>query len=148
MTRLIKSFWFFSLILFLGTLLYVYASLPEPVELFFAQGGSIEYISKDHFFYFALAIVSISNVVVYTFARHLRDTRNTKLALSEGFTRWLFSFSTLLNFFFMVVCMFFSVVNSGENFDPDNFGFLIFLSLGLMAFWLIGLPFVILRRKI
>ncbi|MBL6449117.1 hypothetical protein JMN32_22590 [Fulvivirga sp. 29W222] len=144
MTRLVKAFWFLSLIVGLAVLLYTYAGLPEQVAYEIETGGGMSYMSRETFFYLSLAVLVVANFSLYTVSRSLRYRKESLNALM---TNWQLSLAGVLNFFFIVIWNFISLVNSGENFDYDNFGYMIYVALGLIVIWVIALPVLLIRHQ-
>ena len=144
MARLIKAFWFLSLLTGLVVLLYVYAGLPEQVTYKLGEGGaSISEIGKEAFFYISLAALVVANFSLYTVSRSLRYKR---ASTNHLMTNWQLSLAGLFNFFFIVAWSFISVINSGENFDYDYLGYLIYIALGFIVIWILAFPILLLRH--
>lgn len=143
MARMIKAFWFISLLIGLAVLLYVYAGLPEQVAYEIEKSGA-SYIGREAFFYLSLAVLVIANFSLYTVSRSLRYRR---ASTNNLMTNWQLSLAGVLNFFFIVVWNFISVVNSGENFNYDNFGYMIYVALGLIVIWIIALPVLLIKHQ-
>lgn len=140
MPKLIKAFWFISVLGVLVALLYVYAALPEHVVYNLAEDG----VSRDTFFYISLAIVTLSNFALYALSKNLRyKNLNINVIISS----WALSFAGVLNFFFIVTMNFFFLFNSGEKFNYNSFGYLIIVGLILIIIWVLGLPVFLIREK-
>ncbi|GAA0190334.1 hypothetical protein GCM10009122_51800 [Fulvivirga kasyanovii] len=144
MTRLIKAFWFLSLIVGLAVLLYIYAGLPEQVAYQIGEAGGMSYMGREAFFYLSLAALVIANFSLYTVSRSLRYRRKSTNTLM---TNWQLSLAGVFNFFFIVIWNFISLFNSGENFNYDNFGYMIYVALGLIVIWMIALPVLLIRHQ-
>lgn len=139
MNKIIKAFWFFTLLATLATLLYTYAAIPIGGTLSFFDGDTI---SREVFFNISLAFITIGNFSLYSIARKFRKS---EMPVAEFLIGWLMSFASVLNFFFMSSLTFVQVINSGENFDYTNFGYYIYITLGLVIGWVVALPFFILN---
>ncbi|MTI40117.1 hypothetical protein [Fulvivirga lutimaris] len=142
MNKLIKAFWFFTLLATLATLLYTYAAIPIGGSLSLFDGQNT--ISRETVFNVSLAFITICNFSIYSIARKFRKS---EVPVAEFLVGWLMSFATVLNFFFMSSLTFIQLVNSGENFDFSNFGYYIYITLGLVIGWVVALPFFILNLK-
>lgn len=142
MTRLVKAFWLLSLLISLGALLYVYAGLPEVINLDFISSGYT--LNRETYFYLTLGILSFSNFSLYALSRHMKY-RNE--AINSIMINWQLSLAALLNFFYIVAMFFLFLLNSGETFNYDYFGYLIFVSLGLVIIWIFVLPILLIRNK-
>lgn len=142
MTRLVKAFWFVSVLISLAVLLYVYAALPEIVNLNIL--GGVHKFDRETSFYTALAVVALSNFALYALSRHMKY-RNK--AVNTIMINWQLSLAGLLNFFYIVAMLFLFLLNSGETFNFDNFGYLIFVSLGFIIIWIFVLPILLIRNR-
>jgi hypothetical protein len=139
MGRLIKFLWLITLFASLGTLLYTYASMGEELEF-----GTYQF-SREVYFYTALLILVIFNFTFYTLSRNL-GYENDKLR--KALVNWQLSFAAVLNLFFITSVFFIMLVNSGESFNYNNFGYLIYLSLALIGVWILMLPALFSRKII
>lgn len=141
--RFIKVSWFFSLVGTLATLLYVYAALPEHVvyslsDRFVGKAA----IGREGFFYVALFSIAFVNFLLYALSRNLKY----KLPdVNDLIRNWQLSLAVVLNIFFIVILFFVYLVNSGDKFDYDYFGYLIYVCLGLLFIWIVALPFLLVR---
>ena len=141
--RFIKFGWTISLVAGLGTLLYVYASIPEQVvyslsDKYFGKGA----ISRDAFFYTALGFMAFMNFLLYALSKNLKYKMES---VNETIKKWQLSLAVLINIFAIVVMNFVFLVNSGDTFDFNNFGFLIYIALGLIVLWILTLPILLIR---
>ena len=139
MSRVVKFFWFLSLFAGLGSLLYTYASMSE--QLVFGQSE----FTREAYFYGALVILVLFNFTFYAISRNLRYSSKP---LEEMMVNWQLSFAAVLNLFFIVSVFFVMLVNSGEQFNFDNFGYLLYVSLGLILLWVLALPVLIGRAAV
>lgn len=135
--KLFKAVWFLSVLAVLAHLLYIYAGLPEQVVVNDGENGFS--VSREVFFYGALAALALINVLVYavsTVYRHDVELR-----------AWFHGLVITLNIFFVVASSLVSVYNSSEKFDYDRIGFVIYGSIGLVVCWAISWPvYKIFRR--
>lgn len=139
MGRLIKFIWFLTLFVALFALLYTYAGAPE--EMVF---GSYSF-TREVYFYVALFILVMFNFTFYALTRNLgyREGR-----LRSALINWQLSFAAVLNLFFITSVFFLMLTNSGENFDYDYFGYLIYVCLALIGLWILMLPAIFSRKII
>ena len=137
--KILKGVWFMSLMGTVAIFMYVYASLPDPIEIGdHARGISI---SRNGLFYSMLGILAIFNALVFTVSRLFKD-RN------EFFTSWFFVLVIFLNLFLVVAMQFINLLSSSEKYDYDRIGFFIYGSIALLVFWATLWPFFVLVRKI
>jgi len=124
--KIFKAVWFLSLMAVLVTLLYTYASLPESIQL--REGGTMQWISRNGLFYLALAILGLSNALVFAVGRLVP-------AGEPYFRPWFYMLIVFFNVFIIVSLQFFSLYNSAEKFNYDNIGFIIYGSVSLLVVW-------------
>ncbi|MEL7001493.1 MAG: hypothetical protein AAFN93_02030 [Bacteroidota bacterium] len=142
MTRLVKAFWFLTVLISLAVLLYVYAGLPEVVA--FDLLGNGRSLDRETSFYIALVILSLTNFSLYALSRHMKYRSE---AINTIMINWQLSLAGLLNFFYIVSMLFVFLLNSGESFNFNNFGYLIFVSLGFVIIWIFVLPILLIRNR-
>ena len=129
--KIFKVIWFFSLFALLGVFMYVYASLPDPINL--SEGVKVVSLSKETLFYIALALLALTNASVFAVTRILPQTE-------QDFKAWFYGLVVCANLFFVVGLCFISLYNSTEKFDYERIGFIIYGSLILLAGWSISWP--------
>jgi hypothetical protein len=136
--KIFKAVWFLSLMAWLVLFLYVYASLPEDVLI--REVESKVLITREAVFYSFLAAIVLVNGLVFIVSRLFKD--------QEDFLSWFYGLIICLNFFFVIVLNFVNLVNSGEKFNYDRIGYVIYGSVGLFVFWAVGWPLYSVFRKI
>ena len=145
--RVFKMVWLIS---FLGVsviLFYVYSGLPDMVAYSGSEPTSMEYISRDYFFYFFVGIIGVLNILLYALSgKQLSSTSNTKRI--NQLTSWKFGLAIVVNIFLSISMVFINIFNSGERFDYSNFGYLVYFSLALIIIWVISLPFIIYSSRV
>lgn len=125
--KVVKAVWFISLLLAAAYLLYVYASLPEQVDL----GNSL---SADRSVFFYAALVSIGALNALGFLVR-------KIFQSQGAIQiWYFGLLIFFHLFLIVALTFISLTNSLEKFDYPRMGFLINGSVAILLIWALGFP--------
>ena len=106
-------------------LLLSYANYPEEVLVYVdSVGEPLTYLSKETIFYIALAFIVLINATLMGLRRILRS-QDAEMELSQvglGITQIFF------NLFFASSVYFISILNSRENFNYSNFGYLIYVS--------------------
>lgn len=137
--KIFRLVWFLSVIGLLAGLLYVYAGLPENV-LVFQDGARKVLLSRDVLFYSATGCIMLVNLMVYPMRRFF--------VREEGLRSWFHGLIVTMNFFFFVALLTLSTYNSGEQYDYQNIGIVIYSSLFLMIAWAIGWPVYLLFQKI
>jgi hypothetical protein len=135
--KIFKGVWFFSLLGLLITFFYVYAGLPETVNL----GEEGVSISRNGLFYLSIILMALVNVMVFM-ARNLIGKQN------EGFTTWFYGLIISINIFFIASLGLLNVFNSGDRYDYSRMAPTIYGSLILICVWIIGWPVYLLSQKI
>ena len=148
MDKILKLLWIISFFTVNVVLFYVYAGLPEMTAYTGDETGPLEYVSKELFFYFFLAVNGIVNIVLYTLAKRGLTNKQTSARKAEKIAAWKFGLALVINIFLSISMAFISIFNSGEKFDYSNFGYLVYFSLGLVILWIISFPFVIYSARV
>lgn len=129
--KIFRSVWFLSLLGVLATLLLVYASVQETVVVQ-EEGIRQVILTRDVFFYVALAIMIVVNAMVFLVKKfYLKD---------EAFRSWFHGLLITFNIFFVVALSLISSFNSGERFDFSRIGFVVYGSVALMVAWAVAWP--------
>jgi hypothetical protein len=137
--KLLKAIWFLSMLVALGALLFVYASLPQEVLVQDDTEARVA-ISNELFFYLAMLLIAISNALVFVMAKVFKT--------NEELRSWFFGLIITLNIFFIIGMNFISLYNSEEKFDYDSIAVIIYGSLGLIILWAVAWPvYVIFKRS-
>jgi hypothetical protein len=156
MSKLINLGWIFSVIIFLISLLFVYAYLPDQVNIN-KNDLATTIISREYFFYIGLGIFVFTNSVCASFSRLIsRTPSNSNIAKGifynqESFKKnlqiWFNSFAVVLNLFLILTILFFGAFNTADSIQTNRINLLVYPSIGLIAFWLVYLLFIIVKRK-
>lgn len=137
--KLLKAVWFLSMVVTLGALLYVYASLPQEVLVQDDTETKVA-ISNELFFYLAMVLIAISNALVFVMAKVFKT--------NEDLRAWFFGLIITLNIFFIIGMNYISLYNSEEKFDYDRIAVIIYGSLGLIILWTVAWPvYAIFKRS-
>lgn len=112
-----------------GYLLYVYAGLPDWVEL-----GGRWAVSRDGFFYGVLATLALFNGLRFPLSRLFSGQSGVRI--------WYNGVLIFLHLFGLVALAFVSQLNSLDRFDYGQVGFTITGSLLLLVLWFAGFPLV------
>lgn len=132
--RIFRAVWFISMVAVVAVLLYGYASLQEEVGVY-ENGTEIMRISRDTFFYIALGLLAVINVLVYLVASVSKQ--NTE------FRTWFYGLIITFNLFFIIGIAFVSLYNSGEGYDYTRLETIIYGSIALFSIWTVGWPLYI-----
>lgn len=137
--KVFKVVWFLSLLGLFAVFFYVYASLPEIVTVQ-QEGAARLDISREGIFYGALAIISMVNALVFVVSRMYR-VRNI------DFAAWFYGLVITLNVFFVIALSYLSLFNSGERFQYERLGVIIYGSIILILGWALAWPVLALVKR-
>jgi uncharacterized membrane protein len=137
--KVFKATWFFSLMATVAAFLYVYASLPEVILL--REGEGALSISRETLFYSTLALLTILNSLIFIISK-------LYVHHPDYFRAWFYGLMVFLNLFVIVVLEFLNVYNSGEKYNYDSLGIVIYGSLGLIVLWSSLWPFYSIAQRI
>lgn len=126
--------------------MFSYANMPNRVLIGTdAAGNPSNYIDKDVGFYVALSVFILTNFLFYQL---LIYCKRLEPALANVVYGWTSALIILINFFFAFAAAFIGILNSRENFDYSNFGYLIFVIATLFGIWFLGFLINLIRLKI
>jgi hypothetical protein len=123
--------------------------MPERIAMFTdAEGSPGFFVSRNNFFYLTLLIIVVVNGVflAYSYFAKSADTEG-RAAYLESLRIWANGLLTLVNLFFITALVFLSAFNSLEKLDLYNFGLAIYVVLGVIFLWTLGVIKVLLKRK-
>ena len=129
--KILKVMWLFSLLAMVATFMYVYASLPENVVV--NENPQIITLSKETLFYVVLAVIALSNALVFAVSR-IYSYRE------QDFKAWFYGLIACANLFFIIGLSFISLYNSNEKYDFGRLGVIIYGSVGLLMVWAASWP--------
>lgn len=142
MEKIIRAFWYVSVLVVFGGMMYSFAGLPEEVQLL----EGLDPFSKDIYFYIILAIIALSNFLIYSVSYRFAKRKQVNAVVSVLPT-WLGSLNFTLNLFYFVGLMYVMMYNSNEKWDYQLLGYGVMVSIGLITVSLFSLPFLILYNK-
>lgn len=156
MNRFIKLFWFFSLLGFLATLLFVYAALPAEVDVSLDSDiiPSI-LLSKNSFFYSMVLLIVLTNAIFLALSKFIgllkTDNRSNKMffgdeSFKKNLINWLGSFSVILNLFYAMGALFVGLHNNIDYVPSTSYSFLVYASIILVVGWLFWLVYIVLKK--
>ena len=118
-----------------------YAGFPDEVLVYINEKGEpLQYVSKNMFFYLLLAVQVVLNAAFLILNGILRKTEDYSMTQTGVSAVQIF-----YNMFFATSVYFVNILNSRENFNYSNFGYLIYVTGGLLA---IALMYTIISRFI
>lgn len=155
-TRFAKAFYFLSVMFFVIAFLYIYASLPDSVVY---ETGDIDsqakQISKDSYFFTAMAVFVILNLLGILPAKMIENHAIPKLRLlfkvgdpfREHMLAWIYSFSAVINICLLIMAFYMIRLNSPDGIGHGIIGFIFYLVPLFFVLWVVAL-FVILGKKV
>ncbi|WP_258104612.1 hypothetical protein [Marinoscillum sp. MHG1-6] len=129
-----------SSIVFLATLLFVYALLPVMVNINPEETGWS--LHKEYFFYGMMIICVVVNIFSYTVERMLFPVIS-----SDEIKSWIKGFSVVLNLYLAFLVGYVGVMNNPQHFEAGAYGYLNYLGPLLIFGWTIGLVFSIVNKS-
>ncbi len=154
MQRILKFTRLLSIILFLGVLLFVYAYLPEQVGIDAdAQNEFSTFIDKEVFFYVAVTIFLLVNIIFVVFANLMQMLKVS----SDGFFRsdefkesihnWFISFGLVINLFLISVVAFIGFFNNADYYNIASFSAFAYVGQAMIFIWIVLFFYLLMRRK-
>jgi hypothetical protein len=131
-------------------LLYVYAFLPETVNLYFnPQNTPLLQVGQEAFFYGALGIFLVCTLVLTYLKRSLVAmpvSGQMSLSKKEGLQTWADSLSAILNLFFIFTVSFIGLLHNDEHFNIAYFSFMVYLGPALLIGWIFYLAYLLFKK--
>ena len=153
MLKLFRLIWVLTAVVFFAALVLSYAFLPDRVGILAdAEGIANEFVSKETFFYSALAIFVVTNLMGSVFIGVMNAVPSTSGLYfhSENFkestTSWFSSFFAIINVFLITATLYVSLFNNQGDYTISEFNFLIYIAPLLLAASLFWLVFIVARR--
>ena len=140
MVKLIRVFTTFTIILFLVLLLIVYAFLPVKVGIFYSGNGTaVHEISRNGFFYSAISIFMILQLIFYLFKGYVirfrfQSEKRTNLAV------WFRGMFLGVNIFFILMLIFIGMANNAVDYSFSSILYIAFIGPVLLLIWFFAFP--------
>lgn len=126
--KIVRIIWFFSVVAALAGLLYNYAGLPDPVDIFTEPRE----IPREVFFYFFTLLLLLINVMVFIVGFFYRSAIAIRI--------WTHTLVISMNCFLIALFFLVGLINSSENFNYSYIGWILYGSLSLVIVAAISLP--------
>jgi hypothetical protein len=136
--KISKVLWVFSLLAVMALFMYVYASLPETVVV--NENTDTISLSKEAVFYIALAFITFANALVFLVTRIYPEE-------DFYFKSWFYVLIIWVNLFFVIGLNFISLYNSGEKYDYERLGAIIYGSVTILIIWIMVWPVYRIAQK-
>lgn len=153
MRKLVNLVWFFTFLGFFAALVLSYAFLPEQVGIHANDiGDADEFISKETFFYTALVVFAVSNMVYFFFIRMMDAIPATSGFyfkndnFKENITGWFAAFITIINLFLIFATAYIALFNNQGDYQMSQFNYLVYIAPILIVFSLVWLAYIFANR--
>jgi hypothetical protein len=128
--RFFSALGLLSMIIAFVIFLVSYASFPDDVLVYINSLGEPQsYFSKDTMFYILVAFLIIVNAT-FIGLKSILNRNSLSLEMTEA---GVFISQIFFNLFFTSSVYFINILNSRENFNYSNFGYLIYVT-GILLF--------------
>lgn len=129
--------------------MYIYAGMPEKIALFSdVDGNPQNFISRNNFFYISLGVIVIVNGLFITYNYFAKTVKNESTSqYMDSLRVWSNGLLALVNIFFITALIFLSAFNSLERLDLYNIGLIIYVALGLIFLWTLGIIRVLMQKN-
>ncbi len=155
MDKFIGFFRTVTYLLFTGALLWSYAYMTQQVTYRFDPNGSaLEVVNKDTYFFGAIAVFLLANIVCSWFINVLKKLNTTEdgkglrnRSLKHDLITWVKGFAGVLNLFFGLILFFLGLMNLAESRDAMALGFYVYLGPVLIVAWFFYLAYLLGKRR-
>lgn len=150
-----KVFHFFSVLLFIFSFLFIYASLSEQVAYAIDdQGVILKQVSKESFFYIGIIFFVVLNVLIVFPGKMVENqsTRNLKRLFPVGdpsrdrMLTWIYSFAGIINVCLAIMMLFVKSINHQNEISMSEFSFFFYLIPVFFVVWIIALFWILLEK--
>ena len=153
MLKLFRLLWVITALAFFAALVLSYAFLPDRVGILADEEGiANEFVSKETFFYGALGIFVVINLLGSIFLGLLTAVPATSGFyfrsddFKENITSWFSTFISIVNIFLTTATLYVSLFNNQGDYTISEFNFLIYIAPLLLAVSFLWLVYIIARR--
>lgn len=143
-----KTFYYFSILIFLFLLLYFYSAMSDQVLYSLSEsvnGG--EKIGKDLLFYGLIGVFMVLNAIAIFPAKALETKSHQKMhrifpigdPYRDYILTWFYSFGGVLNVSLGIMAFYFHAINNQEGISASSFSVFFYLIPILLVAWIVGL---------
>lgn len=155
MDKLIGFFRNVTILLFTGALIWSYAFMASQVNYRFDPAGdALGTANKDTYFFGAIVIFLLANVVCYYFTRVLKKINSTEdgtgirnKSLKNDLIVWIKGFAGVLNLFFSLILVFLGLMNMSADYNIKTLGFYVYLGPVMILAWFLYLAVILGKRR-
>lgn len=142
MHKIIKFAYWVSIPIFIASLLYVYAMLPNIIGVYFKENGAMEVQSdKSTLFYASMVFFIGANFLIRVYQNMLAKAKGLDpldlddTSTTSQFFHWLTGLSLILNLTFTFLLFFIGIYHS-RDIDVNQYWFLVYLGPLFLIFWI------------
>ena len=142
MNKVLKILKFLTVVLFLITILSVYAFLPREVSLYI---GDLQ-VSKEYFFYASLILFCVLNFLFSSLAwfyQRIKEENPKRQQLKD----WLTSLPVPINGYLLFMIAYIGIINNPESVNPDSYAYLLYLGPVLVVIWVVAVIRILMQSK-
>lgn len=155
MDKFIGFFRNVTILLFTGALIWSYAFMASQVNYRFDPAGdALGTANKDTYFFGAIVIFLLANVVCYYFTKVLKKINTTEdgtgirnKSLRNDLIMWIKGFAGVLNLFFSLILVFLGLMNMSADYNIKTLGFYVYLGPVLILAWFFYLAVILGKRR-
>jgi uncharacterized membrane protein len=132
--KFVKLAWVFTFLGFFIALSLSYAFIPEQVAVFTnSEGEPNQFIGKETFFYLALGLFVVVNIVCLVFFRVLEAMPDSSplfyrsALFKERISNWFGTFTTVVNIFLICLVSYVSLFNNQGDYLIGQFGWIVWV---------------------
>lgn len=141
--------------MFTGALIWSYAFMASQVNYRFDPAGdALGTANKDTYFFGAIIIFLLANVVCYYFTKVLKKINTTEdgtgirnKSLKKDLMVWIKGFAGVLNLFFSLILVFLGLMNMSADYNIKTLGFYVYLGPVLILAWFFYLAVILGKRR-
>lgn len=150
-----KVFHFISVLVFILSFLYIYASLSDVVAYQLDEnGGFLKSVPKETFFYSGIILFIILNVLMITPGKLIENQSTPNLKrifpkgerLSDLILAWIYSFVGIINISLMIMALFVHTINNQNEISSGQFSFFFYLIPILFVIWISALFWILIQK--
>ena len=134
---------FLSLVFFLLAIGLVYAYLSTQVEL--GMGEDAWVVTRDTFFYTALATFVLVNIVLRVLSQHVKKSMGRQW--QDKTLAWFLMIVPFVNIYISLLIGFVGVINNPTHVSASSYVYLNFLGPVLILVWVIGFGSAFIKEK-
>lgn len=155
MDKFIGFFRNVTILLFTGALIWSYAFMASQVSYRFDPAGdALGTANKDTYFFGAIVVFLLANVVCFYFTKVLKKITTTEdgkgirnRSLKNDLMIWIRGFAGVLNLFFSLILVFLGLMNMSADYNIKTLGFYVYLGPVLILGWFFYLAVILGKRR-